>query len=330
MRTRILGTGHYVPDRVVTNADLTRWMETTDEWIVERTGIRERRWVTPEMTGAEMAERAARAALEAAELAPGDLDLIVYATLSPDQNFPGTGVFLQARLGLSAIPVLDIRQQCTGFIYGLQVADLYLRGGAARRALVVGCEIHSTGIDVSTRGRDVTVIFGDGAGAAVLAPSDRDDRGLLSVRAYADGHFAEMLWCEMPGSAYHPRISAEGIAEGRHFPKMQGKHVFKHAVTRMPESVRAACADAGVAVADLDLVIPHQANLRISEAARQQLGLPEDRFYSNIQRYGNTTAASIPIALDECVREGRVREGSLVCLTAFGSGFTWGAVLLRW
>ncbi len=318
-----------MPERVVTNHDLSQLMETTDEWIQERTGIRERHWVEPGQTGAELAENAARQALEAAGLEPKELDLVIYATLSPDHDFPGTGVFLQKRLGLAGNAVLDIRQQCTGFIYGTSIADQFIRTGTFRHVLVVGCEVHSTGLDVTTRGRDITVIFGDGAGAVVLGPSDSADRGLLASCLHADGNFAEMLWCDKPGSMYQPRISAEDIAEGRHFGHMQGRHVFKHAVTRMPEAVHEVLGAAKLSITDVDLFIPHQANLRITEGVQKQLGLPAERVFSNIQRYGNTTAASIPIALDECARGGRVPEGSLVCMAAFGAGFTWGALLHR-
>lgn len=328
-RTAFLGTGYYVPDRVVENEDLTQWMDTSDEWIQERSGIKERRWVREGQTGAGMAKEASLSALEAAGLEAGDLEAIVLATLSPDHFFPGTGVYLQRELGLPGIPALDIRAQCSGFLYGLSVADAWIRSGQYRTVLLVGVEIHSTGLDVSTRGRDLTVLFGDGAGAAVLSATD-DDRGVLSTHIHADGRHAEILSCDAASSIRHPRITPEDLEEGRQFPKMDGREVFKHAVARMPEAVMEALDANGLGVEEIDLLIPHQANLRISEMVRRRLGLDEDRVYNNIQRYGNTTAASIPIALAEAVREGRLEAGSLLCLTAFGSGFTWGSALVRW
>ena len=328
-RTAFLGTGYYVPDRVVENEDLTQWMDTSDEWIQERSGIKERRWVREGQTGAGMAKEASLSALEAAGLEAGDLEAIVLATLSPDHFFPGTGVYLQRELGLPGIPALDIRAQCSGFLYGLSVADAWIRSGQYRTVLLVGVEIHSTGLDVSTRGRDLTVLFGDGAGAAVLRATD-DDRGVLSTHIHADGRHAEILSCDAASSIRHPRITPEDLEEGRQFPKMDGREVFKHAVARMPEAVMEALDANGLGVEEIDLLIPHQANLRISEMVRRRLGLDEDRVYNNIQRYGNTTAASIPIALAEAVREGRLEAGSLLCLTAFGSGFTWGSALVRW
>lgn len=328
-RTAFLGTGYYVPDRVVENEDLTQWMDTSDEWIQERSGIKERRWVREGQTGAGMAKEASLSALEAAGLEAGDLEAIVLATISPDHFFPGTGVYLQRELGLPGVPALDIRAQCSGFLYGLSVADAWIRSGQYRTVLLVGVEIHSTGLDVSTRGRDLTVLFGDGAGAAVLRATD-EDRGVLSTHIHADGRHAEILSCDAASSIRHPRITPEDLEEGRQFPKMDGREVFKHAVARMPEAVMEALDANGLGVEEIDLLIPHQANLRISEMVRRRLGLAEDRVYNNIQRYGNTTAASIPIALAEAVREGRLEAGSLLCLTAFGSGFTWGSALVRW
>lgn len=330
MRSVIVGTGAYVPDRVVTNADLERWMETSDQWIRERTGIEERRWVPEGMTGADMARRASESALAKAGLAAKDVDAIILATLSPDHFFPGTGVFLQRELGLPGVPALDVRTQCTGFVYGLSVADAWIRTGQYRTILLVGVEIHSTGLDVSTAGRDIAVLFGDGAGAVVLQASDREDRGILSTHLHADGRHAEVLWGEVSSSAKHPRITEQDIREGRHYPTMQGKEVFKHAVVRMPEAVHEALDANGLTLEDIDLLIAHQANLRIAESVRRKLGLPEDRVYNNIQRYGNTTAASIPLALSEAVDAGLLDPGDLLCLTAFGSGFTWGSALIRW
>ncbi len=328
-RARFLGTGFAVPDRVVTNDDLSALMDTSDEWIRTRTGIQERRWVGKGETGAGLAHQAARRALESAGLEPGALDAIVYATSTPDHFAPGNGVYLQRLLGVGAIPSIDIRNQCSGFIYALSIADAFIRCGQFRRVLVVGAEIQSTGMDVSTRGRNTAVIFADGAGAVVLGPGD-DERGLLAFDLHGDGMYAEKLWVDAPGSMYHPRVSREQIEAGRHFLDMDGKEVFRHAVARMPESVRAVLAATGHTPADLRLLVAHQANLRITEMIQRTLQLHDDQVYNNIMRYGNTTAASIPIALDECVRAGRVRAGDLVALTAFGSGFLWGSALVRW
>ena len=328
-RTAFAGTGFYVPERVVTNHELTGLMDTTDQWIVERTGIRERRWVPEGMSGAEMARRASEMALDDAGLQASDVDAIVLGTLSPDHFFPGTGVFLQRELGLEGIPALDIRAQCSGFVYGLSVADAWIRAGQYRTILLVGVEIQSTGIDVSTRGRDMAVLFGDGAGAAVLTATDGAG-GVLSTHIHSDGRYAETLWAEFQSSKHHPRIDADVLAQARHYPSMEGREVFKHAVTRMPEVVREALVANGLDTDDIDLLIPHQANQRISEMVQRRLGLADDRVFNNIERYGNTTAATIPIALAEAVRQGRLERGQLLCLVAFGSGFTWGASLIRW
>ena len=328
-RARFLGTGFAVPDRVVTNGDLSQLMDTTDEWIRTRTGIRERRWAREGETGAALAHQASLRALDAAGLAPAQVDAIVYATSTPDHFAPGNGVYLQRLLGVGGMPSIDIRNQCSGFVYALSIADAFIRCGQFRTILVVGAEIQSTGMDVTTRGRNTAVIFADGAGAVVLGPSD-DARGILAFDLHGDGEYAEKLWVDSPGSMYHPRVSHEQIDAGRHFLSMDGKEVFRHATTRMPESVRAALATAGHTAEELTLLLAHQANLRISEATQKELGLRDDQVYNNIMRYGNTTAATIPIALDECVRGGRLRPGDLVALTAFGSGFLWGSAVVRW
>ena len=329
-RTAFLGTGYHVPERVVTNHELSELIDTSDAWIVERTGIRERRWASEEDTGAGMALAASRDALEQAGMDAREIDAIVLATLSPDHFFPGTGVFLQRELGLPGVPALDIRAQCTGFLYGLSVADAWIRSGQYGTILLVGVEIQSTGIDVSTRGRDMAVLFGDGAGAVILGATEEENRGVLSTHLHADGSHAEILWCDAASSARHPRISAEDLEAGRHYPTMVGKEVFKHAVTRMPEVVGEALSANGLTTEDIALLIPHQANQRISDLVRRRLGLSEDHVYNNIDRYGNTTSATIPIALAEAVEQGLLRRGDLLALTAFGSGLTWGSALIRW
>lgn len=330
VRARFLGTGVALPERVVTNDDLSGLMDTSDEWIRTRTGIQERRWVVPGETGAGLALAASRSALDMAGLLATDIDAIVYATSTPDHFAPGNGVYLQHQLGAGSIPALDVRTQCSGFVYALSVADGWIRSGSYRRVLVVGAEIQSTALDVSTAGRNTAVIFADGAGAAVLGPSDDDEAGILAFDLHSDGAYAEKLWVDAPGSMYHPRVSREQLDDGRHFLSMDGKEVFRHAIARMPESVRAVLATIGHTPADLHLLVAHQANLRIAEMIQRSLELRDDQVYNNIMWYGNTTAATIPIALDECVRAGRLARGDLIALTAFGSGFLWGSAAVRW
>jgi 3-oxoacyl-[acyl-carrier-protein] synthase-3 len=329
-RTRFLGTGFAVPDRVVTNDDLSQMMDTSDEWIRTRTGIRERRWVREGETGVDLALTATHRALEMANVPVSAIDAIVYATSTPDHFAPGNGVFLQRALGVGTIPAIDIRTQCSGFVYALSVADAWVRTGQYRRVLVVGGEVQSTGMLMTTEGRNVSVLFADGAGAAVLGPTDREDQGILAFDLHSEGTHAEKLWVDSPGSMYHPRVSPEHIAEGRQYLDMDGKEVFRHAVVRMPESVQAVLAASGRTTADLKLLVAHQANLRIAEMMQRTLCLRDDQIYNNIMSYGNTTAATIPIALDECVRAGRIDEGDLVVLTAFGSGFLWGSAAVVW
>lgn len=328
-----MGIGMSVPSRVVTNHELAAKMETSHDWIVERTGIEERRWVEPGETGAGLAAKASREAIAKAGIKAEELDLIIYATLSPDVYFPGTGVFLQRELGIGykGIPCLDIRQQCTGFIYGLSIADAYIRTGNFKHILLVGSEIHSTGLDVSTRGRDVTVIFGDGAGAVVIGRATDDQHLILSTHIHADGTEAEILWTETPASRNHPRLSEADLAAGKHFPQMKGKNVFKHAVTRMPQAIMEGMQANGIkSIAEIDMVIPHQANLRINQMVAQLIGLPAEKMHNNIQKYGNTTAATIPICMHEAVELGKIKPGDLVCLVAFGAGLTWGSAFLRY
>jgi 3-oxoacyl-[acyl-carrier-protein] synthase-3 len=332
INSRILGLGHCLPERVVTNQDLTRLMDTSDEWIRQRTGIRERRFIGVDTGPADLALGAATGALREAGVAAADLDLILLGTLSPDIDFPSSASLLQRHLGVRGMPAMDVRNQCSGFLYMLAVADAFIRTGGARRVLVAGAEVHSTGIDLSTAGREVAVIFGDGAAAAVLGPEPDPRRGVLSVHLHSEGRYAEKLMVDAPSSRSRPRVTRAMLNEpgSELWPKMEGRYVFKHAVTRVPEVVREALAANGCTVADLDLLIPHQANLRINQVVADALGLPEEKVFNNIERYGNTTAASIPLALHEAVLEGRLRPGMLVCLAGLGSGFTWAAALLRW
>jgi 3-oxoacyl-[acyl-carrier-protein] synthase-3 len=329
-RSRLLGIGMSVPQRVVTNHDLSTMMETSHDWIVERSGIETRRWVSPGETGASLGTAAAKEAIERSGLSPKDIDLIIYATLSPDFNFPGTGVFVQRNLGIKDIPCLDIRQQCTGFIYGLSIADQYIKTGAAKHVLLIGSEVHSTGLDKTTAGRDVTVLFGDGAGAVVLGRATDDEHVLLSTHIHADGAEAEILWTEYPASAHDPRISDEAMAERKHYPRMEGKKVFKHAVTRMPMAMMEGMAANKLTLNDIDCVIPHQANLRINQMVAKMIGLPDGKMHNNINKYGNTTAASIPICMHEAIEIGKIKPGSMVALVAFGAGLTWGSAFLRY
>lgn len=330
-RALIQGVGGYVPERVVTNEELTHWMETSDEWIVERTGIRQRHWIDKGTSGSEMAEKAVHQALQRAGVGLGEVDCIVLATLSPDYTFPGTGCFLQERLGLAGIPALDIHCQCSGFIYGLSIADAWIRSGQYRCILLVGAEVHSSGLDISTRGRDVTCLFGDGAGAVLVVAAEEGDRGVLSTHLHADGRHARDLWIEAPGSCLHPRrISEQMIAAGRHFPKMNGRRVFTSAVKFMPRVIQEGLDHNRLTMDQVDLLVPHQANKRINEAVARQLRIEPERMYSNIERYGNTTAASIPLALRDAEDEGRLKRGDMVVLVSFGSGFTWASAVVRW
>jgi 3-oxoacyl-[acyl-carrier-protein] synthase III len=332
--TAILGTGHYVPSKVVTNHDLAKIMPTSDEWIQQRTGIQERHyvdWVNDPMDGTEMGTRAAKQALEMAKVAPEDIDLVIWGTLSPDHMFPGSSCWAQPKIGIKpGTPAIDVRNQCSFFIYGLTLADAMIKAGHARRVLVVGSEIHSTSLEYNERGRDVAVIFGDGAGAVVLGPPTEEGQGILTTDIHSDGQFAKELQVAWgPGDG--PDWWKEDILnkDGRAFPKMNGKYVFKHAVTRMHETLQTSLGKAGKTMRDVDMLICHQANLRIVEFVQTAYEIPDEKVYNNIQRYGNTTAASIPIALDECVRSGKVKRGDLLALVAFGAGFTWGSAVIR-
>ena len=330
--SKIVGLGHHVPETVITNQYLSTIMETTDEWIIERTGIKERRWIDPTKdTVANMAAKATRIALQRANLTENDIDFIVFATITPDYFFPGSGVLLQRELGLDGrIGALDIRNACSGFIYALSVADQFIKTGMYKTILVVGAEIQSTAIDATTRGRNTAVIFADGAGAVILQPTDRP--GILSTHLHSDGRFAEELYVKDPGSS-RPREERqpEQILDTTNFKVvMNGSQVFKHAVVRFMEVINEALTANGMKKDDISLLVPHQANLRISQYIQDKLGLPDDKVYNNIMRYGNTTAASIPIAMSEAWAEGRIKENDVICLAAFGSGFTWASALIRW
>jgi 3-oxoacyl-[acyl-carrier-protein] synthase-3 len=331
-KTIIKGTGRYVPPRLVTNADLAQWMDTSSEWIIQRTGIEQRYWVPEEggVGASDLGLEASKIAMDRSGWKPEDIDLIIFATLSPDLFFPGSGCLLAHKLGLSSTPALDIRQQCTGFLYGMATADAYIRSSLAKRVLLVGAEVHSTGLDISTRGRDVAVIFGDGAAAVCLEGMETDIKaGVLASCMHADGSLAESLMTFAPASRENPRLDENMLKEGKHFPTMDGRNIFKNAVRRLPEVARETLKKAGTPLATVDLFIPHQANLRINQAFAKALDLPESKVYNNIQRYGNTTAASIPLALDEAIEKGLVGTGSTVMFIGLGAGVTWGAVLYR-
>ncbi len=347
-RSTIAGIGMYVPENVVTNNDLLQYMDTSDEWIQERTGIKERRYAhRTEETTTTMAVEASKIALERAGLTPQDIDFVIFATLSPDYYFPGCGVLVQRALEMKEVGALDIRNQCSGFVYALSVADQFIKTGMYKNILVIGSEKHSFGLDFTTRGRNVSVIFGDGAGALVLQRSNDDNSGILSTHLHSDGESAEILAMYNPGThANHwmeEKVASFDEAEigqmffshamiddGQIYPVMDGQAVFKKAVVKFPEVIAEALTANGYTPADLKVLIPHQANLRIAQFVQAKLKLRDDQVFNNIQKYGNTTAASVPIALCEAWQEGRIQKGDLVCLAAFGSGFTWGSALLKW
>lgn len=351
LRTKIAGIGKYLPKNIVKNDDLLQYMETSDEWIQERTGIQERRYADKHKeTTATMGARAAEIAIERAGITKEDIDFIIFSTLSPDYYFPGSGVLMQREMGIThkEAGCLDIRNQCSGFIYGLSIADQFIKNGVYKNILLVGSEMHSMGLDFTTRGRNVTVIFGDGAGAVVLQPTTEEDQGVLTTHLHADGTHAEELSMISPGAHAGKHLGTEAFGfpdpsvpgevfitqkmldDGLIFPNMNGQLVFKTAVVKFPEVIQEALEKTGYKTTDIDMFIPHQANLRISAFVQKKLGLSDEKVYNNIQKYGNTTAASIPIALCEAWEEGRIKRGDLVCLAAFGAGFTWGSALLKW
>ncbi|MBT8262238.1 MAG: ketoacyl-ACP synthase III [Bacteroidia bacterium] len=332
--SKISGLGSYVPENVVTNDDLSKLMETNDDWIQERTGIKERRHIVKGdgNTTSVMAVKASEIALERAGLTPKDIEMIVFATLSPDMYFPGGGVEVQELMGMDTVPALDVRNQCSGFVYALSVADQYIKTGMYKNILVVGSEHHSGGLDFTTRGRNVSVIFGDGAGAAVVTRNEKDEGGILSTHLHSEGKHKDELALQGPSTSYWvPEILEKNPQEDiPYYPYMNGQFVFKHAIVRFSEVIKEGLEANKLSVSDIDMLIPHQANLRISQFIQRKLRLTDDQVFNNIQKYGNTTAASIPIALTEAWEQGKIKEGDLIVLAAFGSGFTWGSAIIRW
>jgi 3-oxoacyl-[acyl-carrier-protein] synthase-3 len=329
---RITGIGRYVPPLVVTNDDLSHRMETSDDWIQQRTGIQQRHYSEGRVGAADMGADAAREALARAGRKAEEMDCVIFATLSPDYEMPSSATVMQERLGIGGMPAFDVRNQCSGFLYSLATANAFIKSGRFERVLIVGGEVHSTGIDITTRGRDVAVIFGDGAAAVVVEACDDPQRGILTTHLHAEGKFAEKLWLECAAARSRPRLTEEMVSgeSPRVFPKMEGRYVFKHAVERCTEVIQEALDATGYTPDDIALLVPHQANLRINQMVALGFSWPEEKVVNNIQRYGNTTAASIPLALYEAVEAGRVHDGDLICLAGFGAGFTWGAILIRW
>ena len=332
--SKITGLGYYVPSNVVTNDDLSKIIDTNDEWIQERTGIQERRHVIRgEDTTTTMGVKAARIAIERSGVAMEDIDFIVFATLSPDYYFPGPGVLVQRELGLKTVGALDVRNQCSGFVYGISVADQFIKTGMYKNILVIGSEVQSTGLDMSSRGRGVSVIFGDGAGAAVLSREEDLSKGILSTHLHSEGQHAEELVVKAPGMGGRwvtDILKDNDPNDESYFPYMNGQFVFKNAVVRFSEVINEGLQANNLQVSDIDMLIPHQANLRISQFIQKKFGLTDDQVFNNIQKYGNTTAASIPIALTEAWEQGKIISGDILVLAAFGSGFTWGSVIIRW
>ena len=326
----ISGTGFYLPPHIVTNDDLSSYMDTTDEWIQERTGIKERRYVEKGVGPSDLAIPATEQALEAAGLKVSDIEFIIFATSTPDFYAPGSGCVLQEKMGFNEIGALDIRVQCSGFIYGLSIAEQYIRTGTFKNILLIGAEVQSTAMNLTDEGRDTAIIFGDGAGAAIISATE-ENRGILSTHMHSEGRYLKELWLEAPASnAGHPRITREVLDEGKQYLKMNGKEVFRHAITRFPEVINEALEANNLTSENINLLIPHQANLRITQMVQKRLGLSNDQVFSNIHKYGNTTAATIPIALAEAFNEGRIKEGDILVLAAFGAGFTWASAIMKW
>ena len=326
----ISGTGFFLPPRVVTNDELSSYMDTTDEWIQERTGIKERRYVEKGVGPSDLAISATEQALKAAGLTVSDIDFIIFATSTPDFYAPGSGCVLQEKMGFNEIGALDIRVQCSGFIYGLSIAEQYIRTGNFKNILLIGAEVQSTAMNLTDEGRDTAIIFGDGSGAAIISATE-ENKGILSTHMHSEGKYLKELWLEAPASnAGHPRITREVLDEGKQYLKMNGKEVFRHAITRFPEVIYEALEANNLTSENINLLIPHQANLRITQMVQKRLGLSNDQVFSNIHKYGNTTAATIPIALAEAFNEGRIKEGDILVLAAFGAGFTWASAIMKW
>lgn len=327
----ISGTGRYIPPKIITNFDLEKKMNTSDEWIQQRSGIKERHYAEPGIGSSDLAYEAALKAIDDAQIDKSEIDFIIAATLSPDHYFPGIGVLVQAKLGLENIGALDVRNQCSGFIYAISVADQFVRTGTYKKILLVAAEKQSSNLDYSDDGRDLAVLFGDGAAAVIIEPGNsNEDRGILSTHLFSDGNYIEDLWMQRPSCRDHPVFAENMVADNQFFPRMSGRNVFKNAVVRMPEAVHAALDQNNMTIEDVDHLIPHQANDRISLMVARNLKIPVEKVIRNIHRYGNTTAASIPIALDEAIEAGRIKRGDLVMLTAFGSGYTWASAAIRW
>jgi len=329
IRSYIKGVGHYVPERVVTNHELSTLMDTSDEWIIERTGIKERRYADENVGPSDLAIPAVEDALSDAKITKEEIDLIIFATISSDYYIPGSGCLLQDKMGFPNIGAFDIKTSCAGFVYGLSMADQYIKSGTFDNILIVCSEVQSTTMDLSDKGRDTAVIFGDGAGAVVLS-STTEDRGVLSTHLHSDGKFAKELWLKEPSTKSSERLSKESIDRGDHFLSMNGREVFRHAVRRFPEAINESLNFNGLTADDIDLLIPHQANLRISDMIQKKMGLPDSKVFNNIQKYGNTTAASIPICLSEAKKQGRINSDDLVVCAAFGAGFLWGSAIIKW
>ena len=326
----ISGTGFYLPPRIVTNDELSSYMDTTDEWIQERTGIKERRYAEKGVGPSDLAIPATEQALKAAGLTVSDIDFIIFATSTPDFYAPGSGCVLQEKMGFNEIGALDIRVQCSGFIYGLSIAEQYIRTGNFKNILLIGAEVQSTAMNLTDEGRDTAIIFGDGSGAAIISATE-ENKGILSTHMHSEGKYLKELWLEAPASnAGHPRITREVLDEGKQYLKMNGKEVFRHAITRFPEVINEALEANNLTSENINLLIPHQANLRITQMVQKRLGLSNDQVFSNIHKYGNTTAATIPIALAEAFNEGGIKEGDILVLAAFGAGFAWASAIMKW
>ena len=326
----IAGTGFYVPPKIITNAELSQYMDTTDEWIQERTGIQERRFAEKGVGPSDLAIPATKQALESAGLSIKDIDFMIFATSTPDYYIPGSGCLLQEKMDMNKIGALDIRVQCSGFIYGLSIAEQYIKTGTFKNILLVGAEVQTTAMELNNNGRDVSVIFGDGAGAVIISGTDKK-KGILSTHMHSEGKYLKELWMEAPASnAGMPRILPEHLQQGKQYLKMNGREVFRHAIIRFIEVIHECLEENNLQIGDIDMLIPHQANLRITQMIQKKLKLTDNQVYSNIHKYGNTTAASIPIALTEAINEGKINKGDWVVFASFGSGFTWASAIMKW